>query len=72
MHKSLPEAPIHPDHSDDWAPHAALGHHSTRPHHRAWLTGIYCPARTFRTCGPRNEMLGWKVKFWSGASRRWG
>ena len=28
--------------------------------------------RTFRTCGPRNEMLGWKVNSWSGASRRRG
>jgi type II secretory pathway pseudopilin PulG len=28
--------------------------------------------RTVRTCGPRNEMLGWKVNCWSGASRRAG
>ena len=26
--------------------------------------------RTFMVWGPRNEMLGWKVKCWPGASRR--
>ena len=28
--------------------------------------------RTFRTWGPRNEMLGWKVSCWPGVSRRAG
>ena len=31
----------------------------------------YC-VPTLRTCGPRNEMFGWKVSRWSGTSRRWG
>jgi transcriptional regulator GlxA family with amidase domain len=28
--------------------------------------------RTLRTCGPRNEMLGWKASRWSGARRSRG
>ena len=36
------------------------------------IRGIHWRVRTFRTCGPRNEMFGWKVKGWSGASCRRG
>ena len=43
--------------------------HRLSPRPVAALQGRVC---TRRTCGPRNEMLGWKVKCWSGASRRRG